>query len=333
MDAAESRFLALLLAALGAVAPAQEPGPRQDPVARAQRAVRELLLSDDLSEALLERAVQATLEGGRPAFAHLGEVLREAAAEPEDPARIERLEALGTHLTVQLVQRESERDLVYAGQYEVLRELQPLSGRLLLKLMLDPPGWFPDTHRKLLVPALRDVFPEGPGKEAVRDMAAIAENVEYEPGDLRRLLSYALYQWGRPDFVQPEIDRFSKAVEEGDEEDRLAAQRQLAEVYYQLREYRRAAAVHREFLRGAESYGLRLTPVDYYNAACNYNLSGNPDEALAALEKCAEMQASDSVDSSLKLERELFEKDPEIAVLRSTERFKKLMRKAFGGGG
>ncbi len=39
---------------------------------------------------------------------------------------------------------------------------------------------------------------------------------------------------------------------------------------------------------------------------------------------------SDRVDSSLKLERSLFDKDPDIRAVRGTQRFERIVEKAFG---
>ena len=45
--------------------------------------------------------------------------------------------------------------------------------------------------------------------------------------------------------------------------------------------------------------------------------------------KCVELQASDEVDSSHKVEREVFENDPEIGALRPHPRFAAIWAKAL----
>ena len=51
--------------------------------------------------------------------------------------------------------------------------------------------------------------------------------------------------------------------------------------------------------------------------------------AFAELERCSARMLSGEVDESLMLERELFERDPELRAVRSTKRFQKLVERTF----
>ena len=73
-----------------------------------------------------------------------------------------------------------------------------------------------------------------------------------------------------------------------------------------------------------------MRPIAWYSAACVHALHGNVERGLEALERCARMHASPDLDRSVRLERSLFEKDPEIALLREDKRFAVLLKLAFG---
>ena len=59
------------------------------------------------------------------------------------------------------------------------------------------------------------------------------------------------------------------------------------------------------------------TPVDFYNLACAYALSGEPDEALDNVER--------AIGAGFK-HRDQYESDPDLASLRELPRFKALMQ-------
>ena len=222
--------------------------------------------------------------------------------------------------------------MIFAGQYDDLRVLQPYVGHLYLNLLLDTPQWFPDGRRPLLVPALRDLYPDSPGEDAVQAIREIAEEEGLEAWNLRLALFCALAQWGDRELIDARIREVEGELETGDVEDRLDATRTLAQTYYTLRDHVAAARWHRQFLRGAEESGFKLVPADYYNAACCMSLNGDLESSLNELERCVELMRSGTVDSSLMLERDLFERDPEIAGVRKTARFAALLKAAFPDG-
>jgi hypothetical protein len=217
----------------------------------------------------------------------------------------------------------------FTGQYEPLRPMQPQVGGFLFGLLLDTPQWYPDSHRVRLIPALRDLQPGSPGEPLVSRIIALVENREIEPEPLRLALSCMLWQWGIKQFGQERIDLLVQQSTEGDAEDRIRVLLDLAELQYELRDYRSAAATHRSVQVMARAAHLPLKPIDWYQSACSHALVGDTERAFAALQECAALQASSAVDSSLKLERKLFDGDPEIESLRRDARFAAIVAKAF----
>ena len=120
------------------------------------------------------------------------------------------------------------------------------------------------------------------------------------------------------------------ATTEGDGEDRVNATLLLADYFNLLRDYRRAAAAHRAAQALARGADVELLPVAWYSAACVHALNGDQERGLEALRRCAEMHASPHLDESRRLERKLFEQDPEIASLRADPSFGALLELAFG---
>ncbi len=292
-------------------------------------AVEAWLASDYSDPAPLDDSVKLLLEVGEPAFRALAGLLRNAV-ETGDQRSASGLTSVITRLCLSFMQREVESDMVYAGQYDRLRVLMPYTGRFYMGLLLDTPDWFPENQRWQVVAALRDLYPDSPGETALADMQIIAEDRDFETEALRVALTYGLAQWGRRDLVDRQIERLEKDGGEGDQEDQLFALKTLADVHYQIRDYKASARHYKEFLSRADESGFPIAPADYYNAACNFSLTGDLESAYQALESCAELQISDRVDSSLKLERNLFDNDPEIRAVRGTRRFEEIVQKAFG---
>jgi hypothetical protein len=131
--------------------------------------------------------------------------------------------------------------------------------------------------------------------------------------------------------VQSKLEQLLAASAEGSAEDRVPALRQLAELRVELRQWRNAAANWDAMLVLAAKTGAEVRPVDWYGAACAHCLAGNRDRALECLEACAALQVS-GIDPSVKIERRQLEQDPDLASVRGTERFKKVLAKAFPDG-
>lgn len=301
---------------------------RPEVPAAVEPAVEEWLASEHDSQALLDRTVAAVLADQKNGIAHVGKLLAASADEPRAP-RSKGIAALATHVALAFLQRETSRSVVFAGQYLPLRPLQPLVSDLYFSWLIDTPDWYPDTHRVHLVPALRDLQPGPPGPARLESVIEIVENEAIEPRNLRTALACMLWQWGRREYVQPRLDELVRTSAEGEADERVQALLRLADLQYTLREYGASAATHRALQSVAAGAGVRLKPVDWYSAACVNALCGQVDRGIEAFEKCVELQASPDVDSSHKVEREVFETDPEIAALRRHERFPELLARAL----
>jgi hypothetical protein len=232
-------------------------------------------------------------------------------------------------VVLEYLRRTEKSGMTFAGQHAPLKSLQPFAGDLLQRLLLATPDWYPDTHRRQLVPALRDLYATPPSSATLLGVIAIVENVEIEPADLRQDLACLLWQWGHKEYAQARLDELQAASGEGDAEDRIYALRQLGGLQYRLRDYGRAAGTHAALGALADRAGIRLSPTDWYWTATCHALAGNQERGLVALRRCVELQAASDVDQSIKLPRKLFEQDPEIELLRKAPEFAGLLARAF----
>lgn len=275
------------------------------------------------------------MDAGPPALRWLSGELNAVAADQDGSNRAGRrvrrqaAESLTTAVALGFIDDVKESGMVYAGQFDDLRLLQPHSGNLYLNLLLDTPDWFAEQRRVMLVPALRDLYPQRPGLRDLADIRQIAEHEELETWELRLALFCALAQWGDRELIDGHLRELERAAANSDEEDRLGTVRELAQTHHLLRDYAASAAHYRKLLRGAERIGAVLAPADYYNAACSMSLTGDLGSALDELERCVKLMRSGTVDPSLLLKRALFEGDPEIANIRKTDRFADLLKIGF----
>ena len=322
------RACALVLAAASA---AMAQGQDDGKLVAAREALGKWLASDLADTTVLDRAVTAILAAGAPALDEVGDRARRAKLADDLPAG-RALDAVITHVVIGFLKRETESGMIFAGQYDALRGLQPYAGKLLLRLLVDTPDWFSQQERHLLVFPLRDVFVQSPGEDVCKQLHEIAVDEDYEPEPLRQNLAFALAQWGDRGLIDARIARVTKDADaDGIRDDRRAALRyELADIYYTLREYERAAQIHVEMLRRAEASGTRLTPLNYYNAACCLARAGEGQAALDELQRAAILMRSGRVDPSQMLERKLFERDPDLASVRGSAPFAKIVETAFG---
>lgn len=321
------RLSVLLVVAPTAAAQVEEQQPLRD----VREALDAWLASDHSDAGLLQKAVVAVLDGGTPALAEVGARAKKAAANA-DRLVGSGLDAVINQVTVGFMERAARTEMVFEGQYAPLRELQPFVGKLLLRLLLDTPDWYSQHDRHSLIAPLRDVYPTAPGEDVMRQLAAVAGDEDFEPEPVRKNLAFALAQWGDRSFVDARIASLvAESTAEGIDGDRRAELRyELADVHYTLREYDRAARIHVDMLRQGEAAGADLGPVHYYNAACCLARAGAHDAALDELQRAATLLANESLDPSRKLERKLFEKDPDLDAVRSSPRFATIVEKAFG---
>ncbi|MEC8651598.1 MAG: hypothetical protein VXY92_03475 [Planctomycetota bacterium] len=313
-----------LYAALSLLASA--PVPAQGPVEPAA-AIERWLASEHTSESLMTATVEAVCDAP-DGLKVLGKKLQALQVTPGEP-RSKGLRSLMPKVALEHLRRTYKSGMTYAGQYGGLASLEPWIGPFLFGLLLDTPEWYPLTFRVRLVPAIRDLQQQLPDAARVAGITRLVED-EREATDLRRALAAALWQWGRPRHAVEFIRELQLATTEGDGEDRVNATLLLADYFNLLREYRRAAAAHRAAQALARGAGVELLPVAWYSAACVHALNGDQERGLEALRRCAEMHASPHLDKSRRLERKLFEQDPEIASLRADPSFGELLELAFG---
>lgn len=326
-------WCAFVVLAPGLAAPRLSAQDDVDPaaaqLAQARDALAAWLASDHTDATLLGKTVSAISRAGAAAIEHLG-ARAKAANDAADKQAGRGLDAVITHFTVAYLKRETESGMLYEGQYDGLRPLQPFVGKLLLNLLLETPDWFSSKERHLLVFPLRDVFPTTPGDDVCKRLREIATDEDFEPDALRQNLAFALAQWGNRTLIEARIAQVSKDALADDisDERRAALRYELADIHYNLREYDRAAKIHVDMLRQAEATGTDLLPTHYYNAACCLARAGAADAALNELERAGKLMQK-GVDPSHRVARKLFELDPDLASVRGHARFRAIVRATF----
>ena len=316
-------------------APAKQAPAAQDPAAPA-RAPQGPSISDafaawfaagaaaDANKPLLAALAAAPVDGLRwLSAAHTG------AGAADDSARRKAIEQAERDFALAFLKLQRATNITYRGQYEPLAMLQPRVGEFFFTLLLEPPDWFPTTQRIELVPALRDLQPRIPAAARVDGVVRIAEDERSEPEPLRHALAALLWQWDLKEPGQRALARLTAETADGAAEDRLAALLALADFHNQLREHKAAAATYRAAMVLAKASKLALKPLAWYSAACVHALAGDVERGLAAVEQCAALLASPDLDSSLRLQRAMFDTDPELAALRGDPRFAAALQRAF----
>jgi tetratricopeptide (TPR) repeat protein len=282
----------------------------------------------------LDAAVAVVLDAGGTGLGALEQRMRTAlerggANSDEARARRENLELLLRGVVLQYFERERASEMRFEAQYAPLRVLMPYAGRFYLGLVLETPEWFPSNLRAQLVPALRDLYPSPPPQRDLARLRDLADDVDFESEDLRCELSYALAQWGDRELVDARLEELRRNAGEGKTAEELVFLRALADTHYRLREYETAATLWSKCLRSSEELAVQRAPVDYYNAACCLSRTGSVEQALDELDRCCALIRSDDVDRSLKLEKKLFDNDPDLLAVRSTKRFRELLQRTF----
>jgi hypothetical protein len=323
-----------LVAALAAQSPEPAPVPATQPAPTPAAAPQGPTISDAFAAWLADGAKP---DANKPLLAALSRdpqaglswLSAAHAGSGDDAARRKAIEQAERDFALAFVQIQRASDITFRGQYDGLAMLQPRVGEFFFTLLLDPPQWFPTTQRVQLVLPLRDLQPRMPDAERVEAVVRIADNERIEPEDLRRALAAMLWQWGVKEQGQREVARLVAATVDGEAEERMQATLALADFHNQLREYKPAAAAYRAAQAIAKSAKSPWKPLTWYSAACVHALVGDRDRALAAIEACAALLASPDLDSSLRLSKKMFDRDPELDSLRADARFSAAVLRAF----
>lgn len=300
----------------------------QTPVDELAAAAERWLASDQNDVALRDSTAAVLLREPRAGAAWLARQLPGSASEPA-AARSKGVHALATQFVLGHLRQQRATGMTFVGQYDLLLQLQPFAGDLLFQLLLDTPDWFPLTQRIQLVAPLRDLQLRPPAADRLEAVVQLTENGAIEPVDLRRALAAALWQWGTRKQAQAIVAELQQATMDGDAEDRVQTTLVLADYWCLLREYRQSAAAHRTAQALAADSRVQLRPVAWYAAACVHALVGDKERGLDALATCADLMASPDLDGSLRVQRSLFDTDPELAPLRADPRFAAIVAKAF----
>lgn len=275
----------------------------------------------------LDAVVAGLLDAAPAGIEWLGASLRDVAAAPTT-ARARAVRSLATHVVLEFLRRTHAAEMTFVGQYAPLQPLQPFAADLLFVLLLETPQWYPLDFRVRLWPALRDLQPKPPAPARLDGVFALAED-EAQSLALRRAAAALLWQWGHRAPAQTVLVELQLASGEGDAEDRVRTTLDLAHYLVMLQEYRRAATAFTSAEVLAPDAGVQLPPIVPYSAACVHALLGDAERGIAALQRCVDRLAAPELDASLRLERVLFERDPEIALLRRDPRFAALLARAF----
>jgi hypothetical protein len=295
----------------------------------AARAAVDACLGGASDHAARGRAAVAIATAGRAAVHDLAMRIAAARAGADAVGRdgAEVLVALVPAVGVEVLRRELATGYVFAGQFDELRELMPEVGAFFAGLVVSPPEWLPEADVAIVLPVLRDVYASAPGDELRSRLRALAGD-ERIGAALQRSIACALAQWGEREIVDREREALAVRIAAGNGRDALAARSELAQLFYELREWARAATTQLDYLRTAEQHRrAMLRPLDYYNAACHLCLAGRAEEALRELERCVDLQRTAA--SRLRVDRKLFDRDPDLTVIRGTESFRELTRRAF----
>src|SRR5262249_19343206 len=154
----------------------------------------------------------------------------------------------------------------YDGQYARLKPLMPQAGEGYLKFLLETPDWVPEDLRVPTVSALRDLVAK-PSEADLNSIRKVAKDGDFEGEQLRHAAAFELAQWGDRELVEETITKLRKEVETAKEDEQLDAQKKLSDVYYQLREYDKAAGEWRQWIAKSEKGSKLIRPNDLYIAA------------------------------------------------------------------
>lgn len=293
-------------AAAGIAAPPTETRPAEIP--EATRAALEIAIGSDDAKAT---AALDALKAGSP----------EGAAAVKRFAS--RCEDVYFRMIEQFVLGQLATNALFAGQYTALRDFGPetvpalvtWAGAARRTIRTDAPQF-----RAGCVRALRDVIA---GKASDDVMTALTKLTKREGDPAGLAAAFALAQFGDRSLVDAAIKLQTALIADSGTEDkpRAAALDALADLYYNTREYKAAAAQYQALaamlVKAGGSDRLGNT---YYNGACCYALSGATDEALDFLDKAFKASGEGQGVAPRTVEA-----DKDLESIKKDPRFKKLL--------
>lgn len=290
--------------------------------------MRAWLDSEHTDRALLDRAATALVDAAKPGFADLRTEL--SSVDANDRNRRLALESLLQATVLQFVQAGLGASFRYAGQYAELRALEPHASALLLRLVIEPSDWFPPDQRGGLLPALRDILESPPADDILDRLEGMAADEDFEAEAFRYELMLAVAQWGRRKVVQKRLDVLVELAGRRQSAEELGICRTLAQLHYDLREYKTASTWWNQYQKGKAKLDDPPNAMDEYNIACCNALAGRVDLALAAIERCADAVRSGRNDSVAPVTGKMFDEDPDLRSIRDHERFRTARKHGFG---
>lgn len=245
------------------------------------------------------------------------------SVSPLDGLRRASSEARPKALIVFLEDQLSTRSL-YAGQYGGLRKVKGIEELVHQWIKKAPDGVEkPIIIRRACIRAMRDLHDIEAPSEVIKTLQGIAVDVKADKriGDAAK---YALAQFGFREFVGQLMIKFYTQVASKDSGDQAKGFNGLANVYYQIRDYKRAVGAYTGYLELYESGDAQIKNPQtiYYNTACCMALGGMIDESLDMMGK--------ALKSGVGLGRRMLEEDQDIRALRKDPRFGKMLEDYFG---
>ncbi|MGE0142486.1 MAG: hypothetical protein AB7I19_04425 [Planctomycetota bacterium] len=290
--------------------------------------MRAWLDSEHTDRALLDRAATALLDASKSGFEALRAEL--SSVNAEDRNRRLALESLLQTTILQFIQTGLGASFRYAGQYADLRALEPHASRLLLELVIEPSDWFPSDQRGGLLPALRDILESPPADDILDRLEQMADDEDFEAEAFRYELMLAVAQWGRRKVLQKRLDVLVEIAGRRQTAEELGICRSLAQLHYDLRDYKTASTWWNQYQKGKAKLDDPLTAMDEYNIACCNALAGRIELALAAVERCAQAVRDGRNDSAAPVTGTMFDEDPDLRSIRDHERFGAARKHGFG---
>jgi hypothetical protein len=237
---------------------------------------------------------------------------------------------LAQRLMSAAMKKEISTGALYAGQYAGLKEFGRDAIPFLLKWTTEPPRDVlenqAENFKGAAVRALRDLDPSPEEKKSLAKALRGAAGRAQQSGndDLVFTVAGACRAFGDSTIFDAIKEQATKASKSDKAQERYSGFKALSDLHYSAREHAEAAAAYKSLVAVGEE--MKLQPaqlgITYYNAACNFALANNADEAFAMLDKALSSKAQG-------INQSLLDNDRDLTNLRADPRFSALVKKAF----